>query len=34
VSIFLYSWLVITSFICLSWIYLLFTNNKAALANT
>ena len=34
VSIFLYSWLVITSFICLSWIYLLFTNNKAAMANS
>ena len=34
VSIFLYSWLVITIFICLSWIYLLFTNNKAAMANS
>ena len=34
VSIFLYSWLVITSLICLSWIYLLFTNNKAAMANS
>ena len=34
VSIFLYSWLATTSFICLSWIYLLFTNNKAAMADT
>ena len=34
VSIFLYSWLVITSLICLSWIYLLFANNKATSTDT